>query len=295
MNIVLTGSLGHISKPLAKELLWEHHSVTIISSQRDRRPAIEAMGAHAAIGNLLNRDFLLQSFEQADAVYCMVPPNFSHPDQIAYYEEVMSAYVHAIWQTGIKRVIHLSSYGADLPSGTGFITGSYRCEKMLDTLTDVRVTHIRPTYFYYNLLAFIPLIKSAGFIGAVYGDEDPLALVSPLDIAATIAEEIIITGESSHHRYVTSDDRTCNEIAQVLGKAIGKTDLIWKTLAPEQVLKSLLANGVPHNAAQMLVEIGQATHSGILREDFDKHKPAFGKVSLEKFAEDFAIAYQQKQ
>lgn len=295
MNIVLTGSLGHITKPLAKELLWEQYSVTIISSQPERRQAIDAMGASTAIGNLLDRDFLLRSFEGADAVYCMVPPNFSHPDQVAYYEEVMSAYIHAIQEAGVKRVVHLSSYGADLPSGTGFITGSHRCEKMLDALMNIGVTHIRPTYFYYNLLGFIPMIKTAGFIGAIYGDEDQLALVSPLDIAAAIAEEIVVTTKYNQHRYVTSDDRTCREVAQVLGKAIGQPDLVWKTLEPEQVLKSLLANGIPPNTAHTLVEIGQATHSGILRKDFEKNKPAYGKVSLEKYAEDFAAAYQQKK
>lgn len=35
------------------------------------------------------------------------------------------------------------------------------------------------TYFYNNLFGFIPMIKAAGFIGAVYGEEDKLAMVSP--------------------------------------------------------------------------------------------------------------------
>ena len=32
MKIVITGSLGHISKPLAEELLQNGHTVTVISS-----------------------------------------------------------------------------------------------------------------------------------------------------------------------------------------------------------------------------------------------------------------------
>ena len=33
MKITITGALGHISKPLAKELIDNGHSVTIISSK----------------------------------------------------------------------------------------------------------------------------------------------------------------------------------------------------------------------------------------------------------------------
>ena len=50
MKIVITGSLGHISKPLAKDLLQKSHQVVIISSKPEKRGAIETMGANAAIG-----------------------------------------------------------------------------------------------------------------------------------------------------------------------------------------------------------------------------------------------------
>ena len=45
MKIIITGSLGHISKPLAKELVEKGHAVTVISSNPDKQTAIEAMGA----------------------------------------------------------------------------------------------------------------------------------------------------------------------------------------------------------------------------------------------------------
>jgi len=36
MNIVLTGSLGNISKPLAQDLIAKGHSVTVISSKAEQ-------------------------------------------------------------------------------------------------------------------------------------------------------------------------------------------------------------------------------------------------------------------
>lgn len=293
MKIVVTGSLGNISKPLTQELVQKGHSVTVISSNAERQKDIEALDAKAVIGSIEDIELLTNTFKDADAVYCMNPPNFNEPDQIAYYERIGNSFALSIQQSEIKRVVYLSSYGAHLPSGTGFITGSYKTEKILEAIPGISLTFIRPTFFYYNLLGFIGMIKTAGFIGSVYGSEDKLAMVSPKDIATAVSEEITQLNRIRKVRYVTSDDRTCNEIAQVLGEAIGIPDLKWLTLPKEQVMKSLLSNGLSENAAANLIELGEAIHNGRLREDYDLNKPIFGKVRLEDFAKEFAAVYHQ--
>lgn len=294
MNIVITGSIGNISKPLAKALINKEHAVTIISSNEQKKQEIEALGAKAAIGSLSDPTFLTQSFVDAHAVYCMVPPDYTHPDQLAYYSSIGKSYEQAIRITGIKRVVHLSSYGAHLSSGTGFISGSYQVEQILNTLSSVALTHIRPTSFYYNLLAFIDMIKTAGFIGAVYGGEDKLAMVSPKDIATAVAEELLITDTFAKVRYVASDDRTCNEVAAVLGKAIGKPDLKWLTLPQENVFAALKKHGMNNESANKLIELGEAIHTGKLREDYDIHKSTLGKIKLEDYAIEFAQIFNSK-
>ena len=71
MNILLTGSLGHIGKPLTEILVRKEHSVTVISSKAERQKEIEALGAKAAIGNMEDIDFLTKAFKGADIVYLM--------------------------------------------------------------------------------------------------------------------------------------------------------------------------------------------------------------------------------
>lgn len=294
MKITLTGSLGHISKPLAQQLVHRGHQVAIISSSTERLKEIESLGATALIGKVDDVTFLTQAFSHADAVYCMIPPNFNHPDQLMYYESQGENYATAIRQSSVKRVVHLSSYGAHLPSGTGFITGSYRCEQVLNAIPAIQLTHIRPTYFYYNLLPFIGMIKTAGFIGAVYGGEDNLPMVSPTDIADAIAEELVVVANHQPIRYVSSDERTCNEVAKVLGNAIGIPDLKWLTLPKDQVLKALVDRGIPENAATNLVELGEALHTGRLTEEYELHKPRLGTVKLEDYAVEFAREFNGK-
>ncbi len=76
MKIVLTGSLGNISKPLTAELVEKGHSVTVISSNPEKQSAIEALGATAAIGSITDVAFLTETFTGAGGVYSMVPPVF---------------------------------------------------------------------------------------------------------------------------------------------------------------------------------------------------------------------------
>ena len=286
MKIIITGSLGNISKPLTQELVQKGHTVIVISSKADKQKDIEALGATAAIGSLEDVPFLTTTFSGADAVYCMTPPNYAEKDMLAYYKRIGANYVQAIQQSGIKRVIYLSSYGAHLDKGTGIILGSHHTEAMLNELSDTDITHMRPGYFYYNLNSFAEMIKGAGVIAANYGGEDNLVLVSPVDIAAAIAEEIVRPGINKI-RYVASDEKSGNEIAAVLGAAIGKPDLKWVLITDEQMLHGLVTNGVPAALAANLVEMGGSIHSGAMTEDYYLHKPVMGKVKLSQFALTF--------
>ncbi len=295
MKITLTGSLGNISKPLAEQLIKEGHSVTVISSNKDKEKDIIALGARAAIGSVKNVDFLTNAFKESDAVYCMIPPNFAEMDQLAYYSAVANSYFVALKASGVKRIVLLSSYGAHLPEGTGFIVGSNRSEKIIDAITDANVTHLRPGYFYYNLLHFVDMIKYTGSIGSNFGGNDRLPMVSPKDIAIAAAAELVKIDSSNKVRYVVCDDRTCNEVASILGSAIGKPELQWKIFTNKQMQEALERNGMPTSIAAMMVELGAAIHTGQLREDYDKHQEIFGKVKIEEYAKDFVGFYNSLQ
>lgn len=51
MKLVITGSLGNISKPLTKELVSKGYSVTVVSSNAEKQKDIEATGAKVLIEN----------------------------------------------------------------------------------------------------------------------------------------------------------------------------------------------------------------------------------------------------
>jgi len=299
MKITITGSLGNISKPLTQELVQKGHQITVISSNPERQKEIEALGASAAIGTMEDADFLTASFKGADAVYVMetMGPRgfFDHNlDIIAAINKIGNNYKQAIEQSGVKRVVHLSSIGAHTDKGNGLLAFHYNVENILQTLpSDVSITFMRPVGFYYNLLGFINTIKTQGVIATNYGGDSKKPWVSPLDIAAAVAEELVTPFEGRKIRYVASDEISCNELASLLGTAIGKPDLKWLIIPDEQLLNGMIASGMNPKVAAGMVEMNAGMNNGDLYEDYYRNRPTLGKVKLAEYAKEFAVIYNQ--
>ncbi len=297
MKIVVTGSLGHIAKPLTQELVQKGHHVTVISRDAEKKKEIEALGAKAAIGAVEDVDFLTATFAGADVVYAMiVPGSFFDPayDLIVHVKQIANNYAKAIKQSGVKQMVHLSSIGAHMERNNGILLFHYHAEQIFKALpSDVIVKTVRPVAFYYNLLAFIPAIQHTGSIASNYGAEDRVAWVSPKDIAAVVVEEITTPFVNRTLQYIASDEPSCQQIASVLGAAIGKPDLTWNVIPNEQMENILTGVGMNSNIAKGIVEMNAAMHTGELFEDYHRHKPVLGKVKIEDFAKDFAAAYHQ--
>lgn len=298
MNIVITGSLGNIGRPLTEELVQKGHSVTVISSKIAKQKDIEALGAKASIGSMTDADFLTKTFTGADIVYLMeawegIGSIFDKEvDFIAGFHLIGNNYKQAIEASEIKKIIHLSSVGAHSATGYGSLSAHYDVENILKQLpNDVSIKFMRPVGFYTNLFRSMQSIKEKGAIVSNYGGDTKEPWVSPLDIASAIIEEMESPFEGRKIRYVASDEVSPNEVVKILGEAIGNPDLKWIEISDEQMLEGMLAMGVNTKIANGMVAMQASQRSGLLFEDFYRNKPIFGKVKFTDFAKQFALAY----
>ena len=290
-NYVITGSVGNISKPIVAGLVKAGKVVTVLTSSAEKVKEIEQLGAKALVGSVQVNAFTKTSFAGADVVYTMIPPIWQTDNWRASQNEVANNYIEAIESNDVKYVVNLSSLGAHLGEGTGPVNALHDFERSLNAIPNLNVKHLRPSFFYYNLLNQIGLIKQAGIMGANYGDGDQkIALVHTRDIAHVALEELLklnFSGPSVRH--IVSDERSGADIAKVLGSAIGK-DLPWVTFSDEDQLKGLLDGGVPTSHAALFVEMGTAFRNGKMQELLSKEKTV-GPTKLEDFAKEFGVAY----
>jgi len=294
MNYIITGSLGHISKPIVQKLKTSGHSVTVITSNSGKSKDIEALGAIPAIGSVEDRNFLKGAFSGAQSAYLMIPPNWALSGSWAdYQKKVIGNYIEAVKTNGIKHVVFLSSVGAHVGKGVGPVDGLSVAEWHLNQQKNINVKIVRPSYFFYNLMGQIPMIKNRNIMGSNFGStNEKLVLVHTSDIAEVVAAELLDLKFKGHSiQYIASDERHPKEIAEVLSKAAGKPGTPWVEFKDQDALNGMLQSGLNQEIAKGYIEMGAALRNGKMQADYWKNKPKLGKVKLEDFAKEFAAAY----
>jgi uncharacterized protein YbjT (DUF2867 family) len=294
MKYVITGGAGNISRPLAESLLAAGHEVTVIGRDAGKLSPLTEKGASAAPGSLEDEAFVVSAFAGADAVYLMIPPNFAVDDLRDFQRKVAKNYVAAIRANGTPNVVVLSSIGAHLGQGVGPVDGLAELEGLLSPLKNVNVRVLRPSYFMYNLLSMIPLMKNMQIMGANFGaGTEKLVLVHPRDIAAAAAEELLGLNFKGHSvRYIAGDEKTGEEISAILSAAVGTARYPWVEFSNEQAFEGMKQAGVPAPFAKLYAEMGNAIREGKMQEDYWKNHPQLSATKLEDFAPEFAAAYQ---
>ncbi len=289
---VIMGATGNIGSKLANILLGKSEKVKGIGRSAERLQPFVDRGAIAAIGDVADVGFLTKALKGADAVFAMLPPDYQAKDFRKYYNEVGDNIIKAIQESGVKHVVFLSSHGAHLPDKTGPIKGLHDVEQKLNTLDDVNVLHLRPTYFMENLLANIGMIKNMGMNGGGIKGDRKMPMIATKDIAPVAAEHLLkrdFSGKTAHE-LLGERDVTMNEVSKFLGEKIGKPDLGYVQFAPEDEKKGLMDVGMSDNASDQLVELSQAINDGIMAVNRTA-KNTTG-TSIEEFADFFAQVYE---
>jgi uncharacterized protein YbjT (DUF2867 family) len=293
MKYVIIGGAGHISRPLAETLLTAGQEVTVVGRSAEKLQPLTDKGAKAAIGSVEDEAFLQTAFAGADAVFIMIPPIYTVENWRHYQNSVARNYISAIKANNIKNVVALSSIGAHMGNGAGPVDGLADLEELLSHLNEVNVKILRPSYFMYNLLGMIPLIKNMNIMGANFGGTDEkLALVHTRDIAAAAAEELIaLNFKGQHIRYIAGDEKTSGEIAEVLSAAVKKEAIPWVVFSDDQALEGMKKSGLAETFAEGYTTMGKAMREGKMQADYWKNRPALSSTKLEDFAKEFEAAY----
>lgn len=294
MKFVVTGAAGHVSKPLTELLLARGHEVTVIGRNAENLAGLVRLGAKEAVGHLEDVPFLTKTFRGADGVYLMLPPSWQASDLKTISTEIAAGFSTAIKSSGVRNAVFLSSYGAHRLDDAGAISGLGRAEAVLNKLVGVNVLHLRAGYFYTNLLLSIDLIKQSGVMGNMFAiPAGAFTVVDTDDIALAAADALIKLEFKGHsYNYVVSDESGTDEIASVIGKAIGKPHLKWERFPAADFKQVLRSFGFAEGAANEYVEMFTTLETGLLFEDYVKVKPKLYPTKIEDFAKKFAAAYR---
>ena len=292
-NVAVMGATGHVGTALTEILLSKGHAVTAMGRDTKKLLALMGKGAKMCVTTFTEAAALAEGFRGTEAAFVMIPPSYGEADFGGYQDRQAAAIVQAIKQAGVKKVVSLSSVGAQHAKGTGPIAGLHRMEKALNQ-AGVDVLHLRPSYFMENHFYGIPTIKGMGINGSPLKADLSLPQVATRDIAAKAAEALDRSDfkGSSVIEFAGPRDLTPTESTAILGRAIGKPDLQYVAF-PYPDAEKALSGMMPAPTAALMVEMYRGMNEGLVR--FEKPLSAGQRTAttLEEFAKQiFAPAFQ---
>lgn len=292
MKLTLLGSIGNIGRTLIPELIAAEHDVTVITTNPARKDAIKDMGAVPAVGDMRDVDFLTAQFTGADAVYLMISgTNNSAEGLFEAARQQAAIFRQAIENAGVKKVVDLSSIGAEAGEIAGALYAYHLIEAELRKLTDVAIAFVRPVAFYSNFFANLSSIQKQHTIFSDISSDVKHYWVDPKDIAAVILPLLENTPAGHTVHYAISDYFSYDELVAQLQQVLDMPDLQIVSITAEQYEQGLLQSGVPQSIAEQFMKMrAYQEQTEQLYADLRQQQPTLGKVKLADFAKTVAFA-----
>ncbi|HEV2380224.1 MAG TPA: NmrA family NAD(P)-binding protein [Terriglobia bacterium] len=293
----IAGATGNTGSVIAETLLARGEKVRVIGRGASRLAPFVKKGAEAAVSDVTDVSGLTKAFQGARAVYALVPPNIGVADVRGYQEAVTDALASAIDKASVSHAVILSSIGADLPAGTGPVVGLHNLEQKLNSIRSLNAVYLRAGYFMENILPQVDVIHNFGIVGGPVRADLRLPMIATRDIGAAAADLLLKLDftEKNARELLGGRDLDYREAASIIGKAIGRSDLAYSQLPPQQLKPALMQMGMSSNMADLLLEMAEALNTAQMTARETRSARNTTPTSLETFvAEEFVPRFQKK-
>lgn len=286
--IAVMGATGNTGRKVTELLLEAGEEVRALGRSPERLAELAALGAATAVGDVRDADHLASAFAGADAVYTLTAFDPTLPDYHADQDRRGEAIVSAIRKSGeVRRVVALSSIGAELAGGNGFIASLHRQEQRLRTLNGVDVLLLRPGAFFEGFHSALETIRHEGVVADSVAPDAKVPMIATADVAVAAAEALRERNWSGVvvRELLGPRDLTYTEVATAIGTAIGRPDLRYVQLSDEEMAAILTGTaGFSPDFAALLVEFNQALSAGRLRPIEGRNEGNTTATRFEEFA-----------
>jgi uncharacterized protein YbjT (DUF2867 family) len=290
----ILGATGNTGSIVTNFLLSKGKKVRVIGRDWGRLQRFVDKGAEAFTADWTDAAALTKAFNGARAAYLLLPPAKSRENQ----ERESDAIAKAVKESGLRYAVYLSSYGAQVPEGTGPVAGLHSSEQKLNAISDLNVLHLRAAYFMENNLHAIGMVHGMGMLGNALLPDVKLPMIATPDVGDYVAQRLLhldFSGKQARE-LLGERDLSMTEATAVIGRAIGKPDLEYKQLPYDVVEQALTQMGIPPKGAATYIEMYKAINTGVLIPLESRSRENTTQTSFETFVQDVFVAeYQQNK
>lgn len=281
MNIIL-GASGQVGSALANRLIENNEPVRGILRNPEKADELEKNGIEVRVADYFDLAALKRTVKGGELIFVLTPENGQSKDMLGDTQRLLNNYRKAIESSGIKKIIGLSSIGAQHESGMG----NLRMSNMLENaFTDLKIPQvfIRPAYYFSNWLIYLPVVKEQGILPTFFPVDQKIAMISPMDVAAFVANKI--TGgieRSAVYELAGPEKLSSKDVANTFGKVLDRKVIAQQI--PRNSWKETLSDaGFTEDAAKNLIEMTEAVIQEKAIPEAKGTNPVILKTTLERY------------
>ena len=290
---VILGASGNTGSIIANSLLSNGKKVRVVGRDAGRLQRFVQKGAEAFTAEMSDAAGLTKAFSGAQAAYLMLPPITTREDQ----EREGDAIARAVKESGLEYAVNLSSYGGQVPKGTGPVEGLHSTEEKLKAVSGLNLLTVRAAYYMENNLAAIEMIRNLGIFGHALLPDLKMPMIVTSDVGDYAAQRLLdldFSGKRTRD-LLGERDLTMTEVTAAIARGIGKPDLRYVQVPYDQMQQALTQKGFSPKKATVYIEMFKAINDGVLAPVEPRSAENTTPTSFEKFVQDvFAAAYHGK-
>ncbi|WP_353719779.1 NmrA family NAD(P)-binding protein [Dyadobacter sp. 676] len=224
MSNIILGASGRVGSAVVGQLLERKAPVKGVVRDDEKAEALKTRGAEAAIADAHNLPALKVAFRGGETLFALTPETGREENVLGDTNDILTNYRAALAASGIRKLVGLSSMGAQHREGTGNLVMSYMLEHAFDGLDLTRV-FIRPAYYFSNWAAYLESAGETGILPTFFPTDLKIPMICPSDVGH-FAAEVLLNDASDMTIYELygpasySSDDVAAAFSEVLGKKV---------------------------------------------------------------------------
>ncbi|MEV6552997.1 NAD(P)H-binding protein [Streptomyces sp. NPDC051597] len=258
MTIAVTTPTGHVGSRVVRLLLQAGVRPRVLVRDPARLDDETRARVDVRQGDLTDAEFVRRAVAGARTVFWVDPTPHTTADPVDTSLRTAAPLIEAARTGEVRRVVLLSSIGAEKRRGAGHIDALAGIEERLDT-TGADVLHLRCAYFFTNLLFDLDGIAE-GVLTTAFDPDRPMPWADPRDIGDVVAARLL--NDAWRGRVVQAvhgpEDLTFRQVARILTTALGRPVRV-DHVSDDTARDTLRAAGLPPSAIEGMVGMTAGT------------------------------------
>lgn len=261
MNIVV-GASGQVGSAIVENLVSRNKRVIAVIRNADKRKELEQLqNISIEIADAFDLPALTKAFKNGTSVLLLTPDDPESNDVMGDTKTILDNYKKAIERSQIKKIVGLSSMGAQLETNSGSLKMSHMLEHHFNDL-HIQKIFVRPAYYYSNWIESLAAVQDEGVLPTFFPVDLKMPMISPSDVAQFLADLMSSPVEGEPIFEIEGPTwYSSKDVANAFGKVLNR-NVVPQQIPREDWWKTIKQFGFSDDVTKNFVEMTQTIVDG---------------------------------